>query len=402
MNWTGALATIQSNVERSKWMSDHYQRVVIKLGTSTLTAGTSKLSAPRLVDMTRQVAALHASGCEVVLVSSGAIAAGKELLAARMGTSEGLAMPVNTGNARDVPAKQMLAAVGQPRLMALYEQIFTLYGLIAGQVLLTRVDLTDRKRYLNSRNTLQALLKQHIIPIVNENDTVATEEIRVGDNDNLSALVSNLIDADLLVLLTDQAGLYTADPRKDPQAQLIDVVAQEQIPEALWQAAGGSAGELGTGGMVTKLQAADLARRCGATVIIAQGSEADVVLRLVQGERLGTTFLPVSSPTDSRKRYILTGGRSLGRLSVDDGAARALRSGSSLLPVGVKLVDGHFDRGDTVRVFDGQGKELARGLVNYASADLSRILGAQSIMIESILGYDFGEEVIHRDNMVML
>ena len=383
-------------------MSNLYQRVVIKLGTSTLTARTSRLSAPRLVDLTRQVAELHASGCEVVLVSSGAIAAGKEVLAGRQagpGSSGGMVSP---GAARDVPAKQMLAAIGQPRLMALYEQIFGLYGLMAGQVLLTRADLADRKRYLNSRNTLRALLSQRVIPIVNENDTVATEEIRVGDNDNLSAMVSNLVDADLLVLLTDQAGLFSADPRQDPQARLIEVVAEANIPEVVWAAAGGSAGGLGTGGMLTKLQAADLARRSGARVVIAQGSEENVVLRLVQGEQLGTAFLPVNTPTHSRKRYILTGGGASGRLSVDDGAAQALRSGSSLLPVGVKAVEGRFERGDTVRVFDLSGKELARGLANYATSDLRRIAGARSDLIESLLGYDYGEEVIHRDNLVML
>jgi glutamate 5-kinase len=375
-------------------MSNVYQRVVIKLGTSTLTAGTTKISAPRLVDLVRQVSALHATGCEVVLVSSGAIAAGKDILATIRGN--------NDWAGRNVPAKQMLAAIGQPRLMALYEQIFSLYGLMDGQVLLTRADLTDRKRYLNSRNTLRALLSQRVIPIVNENDTVATEEIRVGDNDNLSALVSNLVDADLLVLLTDQDGLFSADPRKDPHAMLIEVIAEKQIPEAVWESAGGSTGSLGTGGMVTKLQAADLARRSGATVVIANGSEVDVVLRLVKGERLGTTFLPVSSTTDSRKRYILTGGRASGKLSIDEGAARAVRNGSSLLPVGVSKIEGSFERGDTVRIFDGVGKELARGLVNYATADLSKILGVQSEKIEEILGYDYGTEVIHRDNMVML
>jgi glutamate 5-kinase len=383
-------------------MSCIFQRVVIKLGTSTLTGGTARLSAPRLVDLTRQVAVLLSEGVEVVLVSSGAIAAGKEALAARSESGAGVGPGWVGGAPRQVPAKQMLAAIGQPRLMAKYEQIFTLYGLMAGQVLLTRADLTDRKRYLNSQNTLRALLSQGVIPIVNENDTVATEEIRVGDNDNLSALVANLVDADLLVLLTDQAGLFTADPRRDRQARLIEVIAEEEIPTAIWEAAGGSMGGLGTGGMVTKLQAADLARRGGATVVIAQGSEVDVVLRLARGERLGTTFLPTRSRTDSRKRYILSAGRAAGKLSVDEGAARALRNGSSLLPVGVKAVDGRFERGDTVRVFTEQGKELARGLVNYATADLMRILGVQSDQIESILGYDFGEEVIHRDNLVKL
>src|SRR5512136_94026 len=232
------------------------RRLVVKCGTSTLTAGTAHLAPPRLVEIAQQIAYLRAATIETIIVTSGAVAAGRERLDLKQ-------LP------KYLPVKQMLAAIGQPRLMALYEQIFGLYGLTIAQVLLTRSDLADRRRYLNSRNTLTALLEHGIIPIVNENDTVATEEIRVGDNDNLSALVANLVDADLLVLLTDQPGLYTADPELDSTAQLVTDVTAPDISEALWQAAGGTANGLGTGGMVTKLQAADLARRSGATVIIA-------------------------------------------------------------------------------------------------------------------------------------
>jgi glutamate 5-kinase len=244
----------------------------------------------------------------------------------------------------------MLAAVGQPRLMGLYQQLFGLYNVTVGQVLLTRSDLGDRRRYLNSRNTLAALLSQRVLPIVNENDTVATEEIRVGDNDNLSALVANLVEADLLVLLTDQAGLFTADPRRDPGAVLVDEINTPEIPDSLWQAAGGSAGQLGTGGMVTKLQAADLARRSGAMVVIARGSDPDVLLRLAEGEKTGTRFLPVDNTVEGRKRFLLAGCRKGDKLVVDDGASQALRNGGSLLPVGVVSIDGGFDRGDPVRV----------------------------------------------------
>jgi glutamate 5-kinase len=303
---------------------------------------------------------------------------------------------------KDVPAKQMLAAIGQPRLMALYEQIFGLYGLTIAQVLLTRADLADRRRYLNSRNTLTALLGHGIIPIVNENDTVATEEIRVGDNDNLSALVANLIDADLLVLLTDQAGLFTADPELDPAAQLVTDVTEPDIPQALWQAAGGTASGLGIGGMVTKLQAADLARRSGTTVVIASGSEPNVLTRLVVGEKLGTWFQPVATSVESRKRYILAGGRAPGYASVDDGAEQALRHGSSLLPVGVIAIEGSFERGDTIQVMNSAGREIARGMANYSSDDLRRMLGRQSSEIETILGYTYGDEVIHRNDLVLL
>lgn len=325
----------------------------------------------------------------MVVVSSGAIAAGRERL-------QFPRLP------KEIPAKQMIAAVGQPRLMALYEQLFGLYQLTIAQVLLTRRDLTDRRQYLNSRNTLSALLDQRVVPVINENDTVATEEIRVGDNDNLSALVANLIEADLLIILTDQQGLFTADPTKDSTAELVKTVSEATIPQALWDASGGAAGKLGVGGMLTKLQAADLARRSGSRVMIASGSEENVILRLVAGEPLGTHFLPVSSALEGRKRYILTGSNTDGLLAVDSGAARALREGGSLLPVGVVCVSGEFERGDAVRVVDPDGYEIARGLVNYSAVEVNRIYGKQSSEIESTLGFAYGDEVIHRNNMVLL
>ena len=366
-----------------------YQRLVVKCGTSTLTAGTSHLAPPRLVEIAQQIAHLRATTPEVIVVTSGAVAAGRE----RLNLTQ---LP------KDLPVKQMLSAIGQPRLMALYEQIFGLYGLTIAQVLLTRSDLADRRRYLNSRNTLTALLEHGIIPIINENDTVATEEIRVGDNDNLSALVANLIDADLLVLLTDRAGLFTADPKHNPDAQLVTNVIEPEIPAALWQAAGGSANGLGTGGMVTKLQAADLARRSGTTVVIASGSEPNVLTRLVAGEQIGTWFQPVVTSIESRKRYILAGGRAPGSISVDDGALHALRRGSSLLPVGVTSIAGTFERGDTIQVLNALGRDIARGIVNYDSDDLTRLCGHQSSEIETLLGYTYGEEVIHRNNLILL
>ncbi|MEK7326320.1 MAG: glutamate 5-kinase, partial [Chloroflexota bacterium] len=294
-------------------------RLVVKLGTSTLTAGTPRLSPPQLVELARQMAQLRSAGREIIIVSSGAIAAGRAALNFPQ-------LP------KDIPAKQMLSAVGQPRLMALYQQLFGLYDVTVAQVLLTRADLADRRRYLNSRNTLAALLAQNVLPIVNENDTVATEEIRVGDNDNLSALVANLVDADLLILLTDQPGLFTADPRRDPTAQLVADVSDSDIPASLWEAAGGTATGLGTGGMITKLQAADLARRSGTTVVIARGSDPNVLTRIVAGDSIGTRFQPTVTAVESRKRYILAGARPLACLKVDDGAARALRQGGSLLP----------------------------------------------------------------------
>lgn len=365
------------------------ERIVVKVGTSTLTGGSKNLFAPRLVDLARQVTALRGLGWQVALVSSGAIAAGREALGFP-------SLP------RRLPAKQMLAAVGQPRLMAIYEQYFTIYRSHVAQVLLTRADLADRRRFLNARNTLEALLQHEVLPIINENDTVATEEIRFGDNDNLSAQVANLIEADLLVLLTDQEGLYTADPRLDPAAQLIREVGPEQFSNTLWQAAGGTGNGLGTGGMYTKLQAADLARHAGAAVVIAQGAEPDVLLRVARGEAVGTRLLPAASRIEARKRYILSGSRAPGELVVDEGAAGALQRGGSLLPAGLEHVRGEFDRGDTVRVTSTDGRALAVGLSAYTSADLVQICGCQSADIERVLGYTFGEEVIHRNNLVLL
>lgn len=335
------------------------------------------------------MAGLHLQGNDVILVTSGAIAAGRERLAYPH-------LP------KDIPAKQMLSAVGQPRLMAIWELLFGLYTTTVAQVLLTRADLADRRRYLNSRNTLAALLTQRVVPIVNENDTVATEEIRVGDNDNLSAMVATLAEADMLIMLTDQPGLFTADPRRSVTAELVREVSGPRIPDALWQSAGGVGGGLGTGGMATKIQAADMARRAGASVVIASGSEPDVLLRLVAGERLGTWFHPVSSSIEGRKRFILAGRRSPGVVTVDGGAAQALRRGSSLLPVGVVGVSGGFERGDTVRVVVADGHEIARGLANYSADDLRRIQGSQSDAIEGILGFFYGEEIIHRNNLILL
>jgi glutamate 5-kinase len=340
-----------------------------------------------MVDLVRQMSALLADGVELLLVSSGAIATGREILDLSH-------LP------KDIPAKQMLSAVGQPRLMDRWVNLFDIYDQTVAQVLLTRDDLRVRSRYLNARNTLMALLQNGILPVVNENDTVATEEIRVGDNDNLSALVSNLVDADLLTLLTDQEGLYAADPRLYPDAMLVERVDTPEIDASLWQAAGGS-GRMGVGGMVTKLQAADLARRSGAAVVIARGDARDVLLRIVDGERLGTRFEPTSTALESRKRFILAGERT-GRLAVDQGAALALQEGSSLLPVGMVDVSGDFARGETVGVWDPQGREVACGLVNYKAADCARLCGLQSHQIEAELGYFYGDEVIHRNNLVLL
>jgi glutamate 5-kinase len=367
------------------------RRIVVKLGTSVLTAGTDRLNRPYMVGLARQVAALREGGLQVLLVSSGAVAAGRERLGAA---------PVQRARG-NVPLKQMFAAVGQSRLMHLYEQIFELYGLQVAQALLTRDDLRDRRRYLNARNTLTLCLERGIVPIVNENDAVVTAEIRVGDNDNLSAMVAGLVDADLLLILTDIAGLYSADPRSDPQAALITEVPA--IDDHIWAMAGGAGSARGTGGMRTKIQAADLATRAGATVVIAAGAEPDVILRVVGGEHVGTRFHAADSQMDSRKRWILAETARQSRLVVDEGAVAALvGQGKSLLPAGVSAVEGDFDRGQTVRIYAPDGHEIARGLTQYRAADVRAIRGLRSTQIAEALGYDYGPEVVHRDDMVVL
>ncbi len=371
-------------------MSDSFQhrRIVVKLGTSVLTAGTPYLSRPRLIELVRQCARLHDDGVEIIIVSSGAMAAGKE----QMGFPD---LPP------DVPAKQMLSAVGQPRLMGIYQQYFEIYSIPVAQMLLTREDLQLRRRYLNARQTLAALLTHRAIPIVNENDTVTAEEIRVGDNDNLSAMVATLAEADLLILLTDQPGLFTSDPRTDPNARLIPEVTE--IDDAILSGATGSGTTLGTGGMTTKLQAAETATRGGATVVIASGEEPDALLRLARGETLGTRFPPRASAPESRKRWLLAGYTQSGHVMVDAGAVQALRQrGSSLLPIGVTNVIGDFQRGDTIGVFTRSGREIARGLVRYPAADVRRIARRHSDDIETILGYTYGPTVIHRNDLILL
>jgi glutamate 5-kinase len=363
------------------------RRLVIKLGTNVLTAGTDHLHRPRMVELVRQMAEARARGVEVVLVSSGAVAAGRERLQ----------FPPRR---RDLPLKQLMAAVGQSRLMHLYEQIFDLYSIPVAQTLLTREDLRDRHRYLNARNTLLACLIHGVLPIINENDVVAVNEIRVGDNDTLSALVANLVDADLLLILSDIDGLYSADPRRDPQATLIAEV--RAIDDAVYALAGGS-NTRGTGGMLTKIQAADLATHGGTSVVIASGATPAVIARVLDGEPIGTRFPAIASRLESRKRWVLAETVRHSRVVADDGAARALREGGkSLLPAGVVAVEGDFERGQTVRIYHGDGRELARGLAQYGARDLRLIKGLRSSQIADTLGYDYGPEVVHRDDMVIL
>lgn len=365
-----------------------YQRIVVKLGTSVLTGGSPQLDHPHMVELVRQCAALYRRGKDIIICTSGAIAVGRH----RLGFPD---LP-NT-----VTSKQMLAAVGQSRLMQMWERYFEIYGIHVGQMLLTRADVNNRKRYLNARDTLQTLLEHRIVPVINENDAVATEEIKVGDNDNLSALVSTLSEADLLLLLTDQPGLFTADPRTNPNAQLIPEV--NKIDEAVKALAGGSVSGLGVGGMATKLQAADVARRAGADVVIAAGRAPNVIERIVAGESVGTRFPALEKSLENRKRWIFAGRKARGCVVIDAGAARALlENGRSLLPAGITAVTGSFERGDTVCIEGQNRQELARGITRYSSEDLQKIAGLRSDQIEERLGYGYGPVVVHRNDLILL
>ena len=378
-------------MRKSNLNSSPYHRIVAKFGTSLLTGDSEHLNQDIMSSLVTQVAQLHKQGLELLVVSSGAIAAGRYKL--------GL-----TRELKGIPFKQVLASVGQNRLMQAYEQLFSQHDITVAQALLTKADLSDRAGYLNARNTLLALLELRVLCIVNENDVVAVDEIqeaKFGDNDNLSAMVANLIDADLLLILTDTAGLYTADPHRHPDARLISQV--ERIDSEIERLAADTPSGLGIGGMTTKIEAAKLATASGVTVVIADGREADIILRLVGGESLGTRFLPTTSKLESRQRWMLSGLSTKGKLIVDSGAAMALsKQNRSLLAAGITEVEGDFQRGDIVNIYDPEGSRLGCGITNYSSADISVIKGTHSRKIASLLGYDYGSEVVHRNNLVVL
>jgi glutamate 5-kinase len=341
--------------------------------------------------LVEQIARLHSQGTEIVIISSGAIASGRQKLK-------------KVPERKNTPFKQVLASVGQSHLMYTYEQLFSQYDVTVAQALLTKRDLCDRSGYLNARNTLLALIELGIICIVNENDVVAVdeiEELKFGDNDNLSAMVANLVDADLLAILTDIAGLYTADPHFNPQAQLIRRV--DRIDAEIERTACDTAGRQGTGGMATKVEAARLATSSGVNVVIADGREPDILVRISQGEDIGTLFPAPVSKMESRKRWMLSGLASKGRVTVDKGGVSALTEhNKSLLPAGVIEAEGKFQRGDIVDILDDKGKHIGYGIANYGSSDLAIIGGKHSDTIGNLLGYDYGDEVIHRNNMVIV
>ncbi len=363
------------------------RRWVVKIGSALLTNDGRGLNREGIAAWVEQMAALRQRGIELVLVSSGSVAEGM----VRLGWNK---------RPSALHELQAAAAVGQMGLVQTYESFFKSHGLHTAQVLLTHDDLSNRHRYLNARSTLRTLVDLGVVPVVNENDTVVTDEIRFGDNDTLGALVANLVEADLLVILTDQQGMFDKDPRHHDDAQLLsEVMAGDPGLDAV---AGGGGGALGRGGMQTKLSAARLAARSGAATIIAAGRENDVLQRIAAGESLGTLLLPDCEPQAARKQWLAGHLQIRGRLLLDDGAAKVLReAGKSLLAVGIKGVEGDFGRGEMVACIDTEGREVARGLVNYSAAETRKIQGQPSNRIEALLGYVDEAELIHRDNLIL-
>jgi glutamate 5-kinase len=364
------------------------KRIVVKVGSSLVTNAGEGLDTQAISNWAQQISTLRDRGCEVVLVSSGAIAEGMQRLGWKQRPSA-------------VHELQAAAAVGQMGLVQVYESCFSKYGLRAAQVLLTHADLADRERYLNARSTLRTLLTLGVIPIINENDTVVTDEIKFGDNDTLGALVTNLIEADALIILTDQTGLFSADPRKDPSATLISLA---QSGEAYLETiAGGAGSAIGRGGMITKVLAAKRAARSGAHTAIASGHERDVLPRLLQGESIGTLLTASALALDARKQWLADHLQVCGSIKLDAGAVSALRNeGKSLLPIGVTDVTGEFQRGEVIAILDENGADIARGLINYNADEARRIARHPSHDIEKILGYVDEAELIHRTNLVLL
>lgn len=364
------------------------RRIVVKVGTSTLTHPNGKLNFSRIEGLVRELADAVNAGKQILLVSSGAVGAGMD----RLGWKE---------KPKTIPEKQAAAAVGQGILMHTYEKLFAEYGQVVAQVLLTREDSVNRRRYANSRNTLLTLLNIGVIPIINENDAVSIDELKIGDNDTLSANVAAIVDADVLIILSDVEGVYSANPQTDQQARLLPEIA-DVTPEV--EAMCGGAGTMrGTGGMLTKMAAARMAMNSGIVMVIASGGRDGAVQSVLAGKPIGTLFPPRQNRLQFRKRWLAFGARIKGRLKVDKGCAQALLSnGSSLLAAGVKEVDGNFEQGSTVSILNPEGWEIARGLVNYSTDDVRKIMGAHTHEIAEILGHKPYDEVVHRDNLVLL
>lgn len=377
------------NNEASREALKKAKRIVIKVGTSTITYANGKRNFSQIDRLAREISDLQNQGKEMILVTSGAVAVGVD----RMG------LP---GKPKTIPGKQAAAAVGQGVLMHTYEKFFADYGQSVAQVLITKTEAIDRHRYTNTRNTFMELMRQRVIPIVNENDVVALDELKIGDNDNMSALVAGIVDADLVIILSDVDGLYTANPQTHPDAVIVPEVAE--ITPEIEASAGGVGSARGTGGMATKIQAAKAATSSGIHLVIASGTEKNAITRVLQGEELGTLFVSRENRLQFRKRWLAFGAKIAGSIVVDDGCAKAIRKagGCSILPAGVFAVQGEFLPGSTVSVIDKDAHELARGLVHYSSAELEQIKGCNSGEIANILGHKNFDEVIHRDDLVIL
>ncbi len=360
------------------------KRVVIKVGTTTLTHETGLLNLERIEILVRQIANLHNNGYEVMLVTSGAIGAGMGKLNLK-------------NRPKTLPEKQAVAAVGQVALIHLYQKIFAEYGKNVGQLLLTASDINERNRYLNGRNTCFALFNAGVIPIINENDAIAVEEIKVGDNDTLSAFVATLVDADLLIILSDIDGLYDSNPKENPNAKLLPLITT--LNEEIKAMAGDSNSKFGTGGMATKIKAAEIALNSGVNMVIAQGEKPENLIKIVRGEDIGTLFVKNKKGLKAKKHWLQYSSKKTWKLIIDDGAKIAVLKHKSLLPSGIKEVEGSFQKGDVITVIDEEKNVLAVGIVNYSSDECQRILGKQSKEIDKILGYKDYDEVLHINNM---
>lgn len=364
------------------------KRLVVKIGSNILAEKGAGLDTRRISSIARDISALHDGGYDIVVVSSGAVAAGMR----KLGLKE---------RPRDIKLKQAAAAIGQSNLIWAYERSFGDYGKKVAQVLLTRDDFSDRKRYINSKNTLLTLLSYRVVPVINENDTVATDEIKFGDNDYLASLVAGLVESERLIILSDVEGLYSEDPRRNPGARLMEYV--DEITPELEERAGGAGSIVGTGGMYSKILAAKRAVSNGIPVHIISGRKEGLLNELIEGKNCGTLFTPKVERLSSRKGWIAYGSRAKGSVTMDAGAVKAIVSGGkSLLPSGIISVEGNFDTGDAVYCLDARGNRVAKGLTNYSSSEIEKIKGKKTSEIEKVLGYKYSEEVIHRDNLVVV
>lgn len=374
-------------ISREEYLKN-IKRIVVKVGSSTLTHQTGYLNINRIERLVRQLVDINNREIEVVLVSSGAIAAGRGKLGLK-------------NRPKTIPEKQAAAAVGQGTLLHMYEKIFSEYGKIVAQILLTREDFSHRMRFLNARNTFFALFEQGVIPIVNENDAIVVDEIKFGDNDNLSAMVASLVEADLLIILSDIDGLYTANPKSDPSAKLIYSV--ERITHEIESSAGGEGSDLGTGGMITKINAAKIASASGIPMLILNGSIDNIVNNALEGKEVGTLFIADDNRLQAKKHWIAFGVKPQVKIIIDAGAEEALiRNNKSLLPIGVVAIEGSFNEGEVVSIVNIEGNEIAHGVSNYNSLELNLIKGMDSSLIEGKLGYKDYDEIIHKNNLAIL